>query len=873
MIKIKNSDFVHLHVHDQYSKLDGVGTAEDYVRRAKVMGFKAIALTNHGNIDGLLKLQKACVIQGIKPIFGCESYIVPNLQVKIKGEKRGHICLFVKNEIGWKNLVKMLTIANLDGFYYKPRIDFDLLLYHMEGLIISSACASSFLKIKGGIEFLEIVVNDNEIEHNENPNLFLEIMPLMLEDQIAMNELNMILSEKYRIPLIATNDCHYPLPGDYIAQEVLLAIQNKAKWNDKDRWKFSINDLYLKSVNDMIDSFKNQKCVEEKVYEKAMYNTQQVADLCDFQLQKSQVFLPLIRDCDEGIENEFKYLRALCEEGFTNKIKDHVKMSNVYRQRFEYELEIIKQLGFMRYFLIVWELISWCKKKDIFIGPGRGSVSGSLVAYLLNITDVDPLKYGLMFERFISPTRPNLPDIDVDVEDTQREKVKQHLKDFYGEYNVANVSTFLQMKSRMVLRDVSRVFEVPINEVDFVAKTIDEDLMQGLDSTMEGLLFKVKYPQVVSIAQKLEGQIRSGGQHAAAIIISNHDLRDSDKCNLLYAKEKILAVNWDKYDAEEVGMLKLDLLGLSNLSMMKEIRNLLRARKIDVNFNAINLEEESTLEEFNNGHCVGCFQFNTYGLRKLCIDAGVNDFYTLVIITAIYRPASLRCGMVDEFVIRKNNGYEYTHTNRVLQNILSKTYGIIVFQEQVMKIAHKIAGFSLHEADIFRKVLDKNDPLAIVAYEKIFIDGCIKQNTLDKYEAKQLWEEIRSHGGYGFNEAHAVAYTILSYMNMWLKVHYPTEFMCANLTYAAENKKEELMDEVLRLGLKLQTPKAGVSKAIKWVALNKTLYAPFITIKGIGEKYALEAEKMQKKEDGFYETMLTSRLKNLLIKAEVFSNE
>lgn len=865
-------NFVHLHVHDQFSVLDGVGTCEAYVSKAKKLGFEYLALTNHANIDGLIKFQKCCIANEIKPILGCELYIVQDLNVKEDSEKRGHILVLVKDAIGWNNLTKMLSIANIDGFYKRPRVDYQTVLKHCDGLIFATACASSFIYNDDGENFLENLMNKTQ-------DVYLEIMPINYEGQRKHNKKIIRLQNKFpQLKFIATNDCHYPNDNDCELQEMLLAIQTKVKWNDPKRWRFKTTDLYMKSRQEMLESFTtNHPYIDLSIIEDSLNNTVEIAKQCNFVIERSKVFLPNI------VDDARKYIEDYCYNNLELKVK---KNKGLYRSRLLHELNMLDKMGFLHYFVIIQDIVLWCNKNNVLVGPGRGSVGGSLIAYLMDITSVDPIVHNLLFERFISPDRVDLPDIDVDFEDIKRKDVRAYLEEKYGVYNVASVSTFLQMKTKMVFRDICRVKDVPLDLVNNIAKHIDDlkevdyssdqkeddnitsDLTKTIDSLSDGKKLRNEYPEIESMCNRLNGQVRGIGKHAAAAIITKEDLRISDRCNLI-KRDNMISINWDKRDAEYVGMLKIDILGLSNLSMMHYIKDLVKEKHgVDINFNNINLQDRRVLNEFAEGNCVGIFQFGTYGLRKLCKDLRADSFELLTHITALYRPASLRSGM-HEKVIERRNGYDSSLHNNPLDEILLETYGVILYQEQVMQIVYKIAGMSFVDADKIRKMLDKEDHEGLNKnYMKKFVHGCLS-NGISRTVALEIWEELLSHAAYGFNKSHAVAYTILSFANMYCKVYYPTEFICASLTFAAEEKKYELIEEAKRLNIKVMTPKIGISMAEKWISSGRTIYMPFIDVYGIGAK---TAEKLAAiKPSSFYQKDdVTDKLKAKMIEIDAY---
>lgn len=871
--------FTHLHVHNEYSLLDGLGTAKQYVERAKELGQTALALTNHGNVDGNIRFQNACKDAGIIPIHGCEAYIVKDYKVKEKGEKRSHILLLAKNEKGWQNLLKMLTIACMDGFYYRPRISPELLLENCEGLVVSTACVSSFLLESWGIDFL--------LKLKEKTDVFVEIMPLRLDEQRRINELCIRANRSFEIPIIATNDCHYVLAEDHKAQEVLLAMQSKKKWTDPTRWRFTVNDLFLKSKKEMVKSFRDLEYLDANVYREAIDNTEMIVDLCkDFKINKISVDLPDVPKLSGDDETE---LRRLCKKGFKKKVLDvpeRSKKEKVYRKRMDEELDAIVKQGFSRYFLIVWELINWCRSQDIMVGPGRGSSGGSLVCYLLNITQVDPIKHKLIFARFISPARIDLPDIDMDFEDIKRGEIRKHLEDLYGEKNVSGVSTFSTMKGRGALRDVARVFDVPLVDVNKASKSIvvrsggdfrsSFTIEDAFNTFEDGIAFKEKYPQVTKIAIRLEGLVKGKGQHAAAIVITKDNLRKGKRAYLIPGKDGNLNVNWDKKDIEHIGLMKLDVLGLNELTVLNAARKIVKERqKKDIIYEELPMDDEEVYKQFSLGNNIGCFQLRSLGLRRYCQQLGIDDFDMLVHATALYRPGTLRSGMATEFIKRKKGEEEWSCVHPIVEELTKDTFGIILYQEQVMLFMYELGGLGWKTADTIRKVISKSQGVEqFEKFRKEFADGCVKRKTLDRETAEELWSELSSFGSYGFNLSHAVEYSYITYWDMWMKVHYPIEFICAKLTYGNEKNMEEIVEEAIRLGLDIRPPKIGMSKAFDWVVKGNILYCPFVEIKGLGDKTAGYAE--QYNEKGFFtgegKSKLGQKFLNILKDIGAFEN-
>ena len=866
---MNNNKFCHLHVHNEHSYLDGMGTSKQYVKKAKELGFTHLALTNHGNIDGLIQFQKTCDEAGVKPIMGCEVYIVPKIMEKNKGEQRGHITLLIKNEKGWKSLCSMLTKANLEGFYYKPRIDFDMLLSsELSGLVILTGCSKSFVYNELGEAFLW-----NLIEITKN--VYVEIMPHILNgDTIKGHNIScsskhhnkrlLEFSMKYGLKLCATNDVHYVNKDDCETQEVLLAIQTKAKWDDKKRWRFSEKGLYLRTANEMLNAFHKQADFDRDTIWKAMRNTMKIAEMCEsFRIPKHKISLPKVKrlEIHKDISDDY-YLRQQSIDLLTILLAGlPKKKSKIYVKRLQYELKVISKKKFARYFLIVQNLMNWCKKKNILVGPGRGSVGGSLVAYLLKITTIDPIKYNLLFSRFINKNRIDFPDIDMDFEDSKRRLIKEYLEKEYGKDNVVGVSTFLTMKGKAVIRDVARVFNVSLSDVGQFTKSfkIDDESESSLKDGLfefEGKQFQKKYPDVVKHALKLEGQIRGVGSHAAAIVVSPISLIDSDRGNLCIrgSENKSTAINWEMNDIDYIGLMKLDILGLNTLSILNETKLLIERRYkniLPLSFNKLSPTDKEVFRELSEGKTVGIFQFSTPLLTEMSKKMKISNFNDMVAILALVRPGPLESGMADDYLKRKLSG-EWEKKNPIYEKITKDTYGVVIYQEQVMQVINKVAGLSYSTADEIRKVIGKKRHSSeFEPYRKQFIKGCLKQKTFSKQEAKWFWEMILKCARYLFNKSHAVEYAMLAYWTAWAKIHYPYEFISACLSYGGEKKKSEYVKEAQRLGLIIKLPKVGLSDATKWRIKDNFIYIPFIEIKGIGEKAAIECCKGKEKV-GFF---------------------
>ena len=752
---MKNSDWCHLHVHNEHSMLDGFGTAENYAKKAKLLGFEYLGLTNHANIDGLIKFQAACEKEKIKPILGCEFYIVDKLK---KERRRGHIVLFAKNQQGFENICRMLTFANTEGFYYRPRITYDLLKDNCEGNVITTACPSTFLKSDGGIELF------NDLNDLIADDLYLELMPHNYDIQIETNNLALNVADKTGRKVIVSNDCHYINRGEYKIQEILLAMQRKVKWNDPKRWKFDIRGLHLKTFKEMRMTFKEQGFYKSEWFR----NTLEIAEKCSsFKIEKRDIKLPRIKGIPKTKEKE--YFKTICEKNFYKKFKKHLSEDRQYAERFKEEFDLINSKKFTRYFLIVWELIDWCKKNKILVGPGRGSVGGSLIAFLMGITTIDPILHDLLFSRFISEDRIDYPDIDIDFEHTKRHLVKKHLEEIYGSNKVAGVSSFNRMKAKAVIRDVSRVFEIPNGEVDRFSKLIEDNdentgIQDAIDNYEEGEEFNKKYPDIIKYAKKLEGQVKGYSQHAAALVISQEDIGNSGRCNLL-ERDGVTLINWEKDDTEYVGLMKLDSLALKLLSTIGETLNLIyKNHDKNINLEKINLNDKEVLREVDNGHTVGLFQMSTWATTALIKEMGISDFTHMSDAVALVRPGPTNSGITRDYIKRKH-GARWKKKHKIYEKIMKDTYGLPVYQEQIMSVIKEVAGLPYSTADKIRKIIGKKrDRKEFEAYEKQFLEGCAKEKIFDKEEASEFWRELQEWAKYGFNKC-TVGTTIIERAN------------------------------------------------------------------------------------------------------------
>lgn len=839
---MERKDFCHLHVHTEYSQLDGFGSAKNYLQKAIKNGQEYLACTDHGNIDGLIKFQQECERVNIKPVLGCELYIVKEWS---KDAKNGHITVWIKNKTGFKNLCKILTVSNLKGFYYKPRVNFDTFLKHCNGLVVGTACVSTFYKIDGGEDFFY------KLKKKIKDDLYIEVMPHNIKIQKKRNKEMLQLAKRTKTKVIVTNDCHYIEKKDHKVQEVLLAIQRKVKWDDPKRWSFGFTGLHLRKTSEMIKTMK-----KESIYKKEyLLNTIEVAEkCCNFRIEKRKIRLPKVPNIPK---DENKFLLKLCKEGFEKKFNKKIIREKVYFNRLKEEFDLIVKKNFTRYFLIVWELCNWCRKEEILIGPGRGSVGGSLIAFLLNITTVDPIKHELIFSRFINQDRIDYPDIDLDFEDVKRHLIKEHLEELYGSKNVAGISSFNRLKSKNAVQNVARVFSVPVQEVNNFTKMIDEEI-EGVESKIEAAIIKyeecknfaVKYPKVIKYSIKLEGQVYGYSQHAAALVVSKKALDKSGRC-VIIERKGVKLINWEKDDTEYVGLMKLDALGLKLLSVLSHVKKLIKENyDKNIDFSSLELENKRVLSEISNGNTIGAFQINTYAMTSLIKEMGISTFRHIVDAIALVRPGPMYSGMTKNYIKRKH-GSSWKKLHKNYEELTKDTYGLIVFQEQVMSVINKVAGLPYSTADKIRKIIGKKRSVKeFEVYKKKFKDGCKKTKIFTEREAKQFWEGLQEWASYGFNKAHSVEYSILAVWCIWLKCFYPSEFICGALTHATKDKKKELVKEAYRLGLNIITPKVGINDAFDWIAKDKTLYIPFKEIKSFGDVKALDASKRIIKNTG-----------------------
>ncbi len=842
------SEFVHLHLHTQYSLLDGACRIPEILAIAKSFKMDSLAITDHGNmfgaIDFYLEAQKA----GIKPIIGCEFYIAPKSRLEKSGgieDAANHLILLARNEEGYHNLMKLVSISYLEGFYYRPRIDKEVLAQHAAGLIGSSAC------LKGEIADLIIQKRFNDalkaadIYQNilGKGNFYLEIQGNSIPEQKIVNTGLIKISGELNIPLVATNDVHYPTKDRAAAHEALLCIQTQTTLDDPKHMRFQTEEFYFTSPAEMKELFR--ECPE------ALKNTLEIAGRCNLELDFSQMHLP--KYSPPGGKDKEEFLLELCEKGLA---KSNLDNNPDVQKRLDHELKIIKHMGFISYFLIVWDFIAYAKSQSIPVGPGRGSAAGSLVSYLLGITDLNPLKYGLLFERFLNPERMGLPDIDIDFCYERRQEVIDYVTNKYGQENVAQIITFGTMQARAVIRDVGRVMSVPYADVDRIAKMIPAELDMTLKKALESVpelssLYKndAVITKLINIALSLEGLNRHASVHAAGVIIADKPL--NNYMPVFKTGDDQITTGYSMGTLEKIGLLKVDFLGLRTLTVIDETLKLIKKiRGIQINIEELPLDDQNTYKLLASSHTVGIFQVESSGMRDLLKKLIPERFEDLIALLALYRPGPIGSGMLDDFMKRKHGVIPIKYEHPKLESILKETYGIMVYQEQIMQIASVLAGFSLAQADILRKAMGKKIPEVMEKERKNFLMGCIK-NGIKESTASKIFDLIEYFSGYGFNKSHSTAYALISYRTAYLKANYPVEFMTALLTSERDNtdKIVEYVNESLRMGLKVQPPDINESEALFKVEDASTIRFGLLAIKNVGrgaaESIVAQREKIK----------------------------
>lgn len=833
--------FVHLHIHSEYSLLDGANRIKDLPVRAKELGMNAIAITDHGVMFGAIDFYKACKANGVKPIIGCEVYVAPrgrkDKEPKID-EKYNHLILLAKNNEGYKNLAKLVSLGFIEGFYYKPRIDKEILEKYHEGIICLSACLAG--------EVNQAILNNNIEEAKKvalwfknlfGEDYYLEVQNNGIKEQVLVNQKLVDLSRELNIPLVATNDAHYLKKEDAYNHEVLLCIQTGKKMTDEDRMRFDTDELYVKSPEEMIEYFKN--------IPEAIENTVKIAEKCNVEFEFGHTILPNY-DVPEQYSTHYDYLESLTQAGLAKRYGQNI--TKEIQDRAQYELSVIKKMGYVDYFLIVWDYINYAKTHNIPVGPGRGSGAGSIVAYSIGITDIDPIKYNLIFERFLNPERISMPDFDVDFCYEKRDKVIEYVCDKYGKENVSQIITFGTMSARMVIRDVGRALDVPYAETDKLAKMIPNELHITIKKALEqNRELKELYEndatvkKLIEIAMALEGMPRQASTHACGIVITKEPVVNYVP---LYMRDNTISTQYIMTTLEELGLLKMDFLGLRTLTVIQDTIDLVKKDKcIDVEFDK-DMNDPKVYKLWQDGNSVGIFQFESQGMTNFMKELKPDCLEDIIAGVSLYRPGPM--DQIPRYIANKKDPEHAVYTHPALKPILEVTYGCMVYQEQVMQIVRDLAGYSLGRADLVRRAMGKKKLDVMAKEREIFINGqldengnivvpgCVR-NGIDAESANKIFDEMAEFAKYAFNKSHAAAYAVVSYRTAYLKAYYPAEFMAATLNSFLGNldKIPDYIEECKRLNIQILKPDINKSYT-KFTVDNEKIRFGLGSIKNVG---------------------------------------
>ena len=833
--------FVHLHIHSEYSLLDGANRIKDLPVRAKELGMNSIALTDHGVMFGAIDFYKACKANGVKPIIGCEAYVAPrgrkDKEPKID-EKYNHLILLAKNNDGYKNLAKLVSLGFTEGFYYKPRIDKEILEKYHDGLICLSACLAG--------EVSQAILNNNIEEAKKvalwfknlfGEDYYLEVQNNGIKEQVLVNQKLVELSRELEIPLVATNDAHYLKREDAYNHEVLLCIQTGKRMNDEDRMRFDTEELYVKSPEEMIDYFKN--------IPDAVENTVKIAEKCNVEFEFGHTILPNY-DVPEQYATHYDYLEKLTVDGLTKRYGEEI--TNEIKERAEYELSIIRKMGYVDYFLIVWDYINYAKTHNIPVGPGRGSGAGSIVAYSIGITDIDPIKYNLIFERFLNPERISMPDFDVDFCYEKRDKVIEYVCQKYGKENVSQIITFGTMSARMVIRDVGRALDISYADTDKLAKMIPNELHITIKKALEqNRELKELYEndetvkKLLEIAMALEGMPRQASTHACGIVITKEPVVTYVP---LYMRDNTISTQYIMTTLEELGLLKMDFLGLRTLTVIQDTIDLVKANKgVQVEFDN-DMNDPKVYKLWQDGNSVGIFQFESQGMTNFMKELKPDCLEDIIAGVSLYRPGPM--DQIPRYIANKKDPEHAVYTHPALKPILKVTYGCMVYQEQVMQIVRNLAGYSLGRADLVRRAMGKKKLDVMAREREIFINGqldedgnivvpgCVR-NGIDAESANRIFDEMAEFAKYAFNKSHAAAYAVVSYRTAYLKAYYPAEFMAATLNSFLGNldKIPDYIEECRRLNISILKPDINRSYT-KFTVDNEGIRFGLGSIKNVG---------------------------------------
>ena len=835
--------FAHLHVHTEYSLLDGASRVKELIRRTKELGMDSVAITDHGVMYGAVRFYKEAKAQGVHPVIGCEVYLAPGMRqerAEVDGTRYYHLILLAENETGYRNLVELISLANIEGYYYKPRIDKELLRQYHEGIIALSACVAGEIPqaiLRGNNERAEALIAEY-VEIFGQDNFFLEIQDHGLPEEKTVNRALRELAKKYDIGLVATNDVHYVHADDSEFHDILLCVQTGRTINDPDRMRFSGPDYYLKSEEEMAALFAD--------YPEALENTAKIATRCQVDFTFGELQLPFY-PLPEHFESDDAYLRALCEERLSSRYAD---VTDEIRTRLDYELGVIHGMGYASYFLIVWDFINYARGHGVEVGPGRGSAAGSIVAYLLGITNIDPLRYALLFERFLNPERVSMPDIDIDFDDINRGRVISYVKERYGEDHVAQIATFGTMGAKGAIRDVGRVLEMSFSEVSAITKLVPAELNITLERALkESSDFRRLYDEdesvrrVIDLARRIEGLPRNISIHAAGVVIAKEPLASQVP---VWVSEGTLVTEFDKDDVEALGLLKMDFLGLRTLTIIADTVHHVRASHgIELDVDVIPLVDEKTSQMLCDGDTGAVFQMESAGMTNLVKDLQPKGFVDLIPTVALYRPGPLGSGMVTDFIDGLHGKKEVVYMHPLLEPILKETFGVVLYQEQVMQIVQVLAGFSLGQADLLRRAMGKKKHDLLMAQKEIFLQGCAK-NGLETSLANHIFDLLTHFADYGFNKSHSAAYGLLAWQTAYLKAHYPVEFMAGVLTSIMDktDKIPVYIQLCRQMGIKILPPDINSSAATFGIEDGAIRFG-LAAVRNVGENAIVSMERVR----------------------------
>lgn len=848
--------FCHLHTHTEYSLLDGEASIKKLVARVKELGMDSCAITDHGSMYGVVDFYREAKAQGIHPVIGCEVYMAPRSRfdkVHDIDNKTSHLILLAENQRGYKNLIKLVSAGYIDGFYYKPRIDFEMLKEHSEGIIALSACIAGEVPkalLRGDYdEAKKIALKYAEVLGKDN--YFLEIQDHGLSEQKRIIPDMLRLSEETGIGLVATNDIHYLKKEDAKYQDVLMCIQMEKKVDDPDRMKFETEEFYIKSPEEMTSLF--------EYVPQAIENTEKIAKRCNVDFDFGTRHLPAYAVPDG--KDAFEYLRELCQSGLE---KRYSPVSDELQKRLDYELGVIKSMGFVDYFLIVWDFIHFAKNNGVMVGPGRGSAAGSIVAYSLGITTVDPIKYGLIFERFLNPERVSMPDIDIDFAPNGRQKIIDYVVEKYGEGQVAQIITFGTMKAKLAIRDVGRALDIPYAEVDKVAKLVPFDLKMTISKALDistelHALYEndSQIKELLDTSMALEGLPRHASTHAAGVVITSEPIVNYVPLQL--NSENFITTQFTKDTVENLGLLKMDFLGLRNLTVIENaVKIIKRTRGIDLNMDEIDYDCKEVYELISSGNTDGVFQLESAGMQSFMQELKPDTLEDVIAGIALYRPGPME--QIPRYIKSKKNPQTIQYKHPLLKNILDVTYGCMVYQEQVLEIVRTLAGYSLGKADSMRRVISKKKADQMVIERKNFIygsddgdiSGCIK-NGIDEQTAISIFDEINDFANYAFNKSHAAAYAFVTYQTAYLKTFYPVEYMASLISSIDDlDKINHYIANCKEMGIDRLPPDVNKSEDTFTVENNSIRFG-LSAVKNVGRAMILNLVN-ERKNNGEFKT-------------------